>query len=792
MPSPPRRLALSVACVAASMLLFEVVITRLFSVLFFYHFSFFAVTLAMSGFVIGGILAARWNPARLSDHEFTHRLGLLSAIFAAGLAGAFLLFTGFARPDTAHTPTALGVVSYALLFLPGLVAAGAFLALAFSRNQLWIGTLYAWDLVAASVACLGAIWLLRTIQGPAVLLCPVLLASTAAALLGGSWLVRGAGLALIELGLVLLVSDWAIDWQLLRLRPHVEGRPEPAPMLERWNETSRIRVNDNGPVRWIIIDRAAATAMRAVPPRPDGPVQPDPSWAAGEPYQVYRLGRPLEKVAIIGVGGGADLMPPLFHGAQQVDGYELNQILIDLLQRDFRDFNAIVTRPELRLIHGEARAGITHSGQQYDVIQASMIDTWAATASGGFVLSENGLYTREAWQTFLRHLTPKGVLTMTRWHIQEAPAETHRLVALAGAALADIGLPDATGHVMLVSRTRPWIQASTARQPVFATLLVSRTAFASAEVQRLQQACAAQGLTLMLAPGLPAADPLLPQLLSASTRAAAIQKNRFDIAPPTDERPYFFLQVRPSDLVHITRADFGPITEITFNGVRVLVILSVCALVLVLVVTLLTAFGLPGRAASPRQRRDYRLMSLYFLGIGLGYMFVQIGMHQRLVIVLGHPTLALSAVLFSMLLGTGIGAAWSTKLFPSARIPRAGSAILATLATLWLCLPLVPHLEKIHTLGLRFGVVALVLGAVGCVLGFAFPLGVRRVARTGEWAIQKMWAINGAASIAATVLAALVGLAWGTRAVLGCGLAAYAVAVMAGTVLERMRAPSST
>lgn len=109
------------------------------------------------------------------------------------------------------------------------------------------------------------------------------------------------------------------------------------------------------------------------------------------------------------------------------------------------------------------------------------------------------------------------------------------------------------------------------------------------------------------------------------------------------------------------------------------------------------------------------------------------------------------------------------------------------MTALWLCLPLVPYLERIHTLELRFGAVAVVLGAVGCVLGFAFPLGVRRVGRTGEWAIQKMWAINGAASIAATVLAALVGLAWGTPTVIGCGLAAYAVSTTAGAFLERAR-----
>jgi hypothetical protein len=71
------------------------------------------------------------------------------------------------------------------------------------------------------------------------------------------------------------------------------------------------------------------------------------------------------------------------------------------------------------------------------------------------------------------------------------------------------------------------------------------------------------------------------------------------------------------------------------------------------------------------------------------------------------------------------------------------------------------------------------------VLGFAFPLGVRLVAPTGEWAIQKMWAINGAASIAAWVLGAIVGLTMGTRMVLFVGLASYAAAVVAGTIAQR-------
>jgi hypothetical protein len=196
-------------------------------------------------------------------------------------------------------------------------------------------------------------------------------------------------------------------------------------------------------------------------------------------------------------------------------------------------------------------------------------------------------------------------------------------------------------------------------------------------------------------------------------------------------------------------------------------------------------FGLPGSAAQTADRKVYRLMTVYFLGIGLGYILVQLAMHQRLIIVIGHPTLALSIVLFTMLLGTGLGSALSSRLFPSGSIARAGAAIIATLIVLMVALAGLRLLEQIASAAVRLGLIAMLVGAVGVVLGFGFPLGVRIVAPTGEWAVQKMWAINGAASIAGTALAALAGITLGSRWVLIAGIAAYVLAIAAGVAAQR-------
>jgi hypothetical protein len=779
----PRALAFGVACVAAAMLLFELAVTRLFSVLFFYHFSFFAISLVMSGLVIGGIWSSRWNVREMSERAYRSRLSALGWMFSAAMLAS--LVTTLALPAVAATPSLTAVALQALVFLPGLVAAGAFLAAAFARDKAWIGALYASDLIAAACACIAAIALMRIVQGPAVLLVPSLLAALAGVVAAPARSRHRTASALLgAAALTALIINALAGGFLL----HLASAGKEQPLVERWNEYSRIQVIDGGTDgRYIIIDKSAATIMKPAPTETDGqPPRPQAWWKAGPQYTVYRVGRPVARVAIIGVGGARDLLPPLAYGAAQVDGYEINGILVDLLQRDFVGYNATVTRPEVALFHDEARVGIAHSGKSYDVIQASLIDTWAATSAGGFVLSENGLYTLDGWRTFLSRLSDRGVLTMTRWYVPDAPAETQRLVALAATALGDAGIADTRAHVMLISSSRAGFNVAFTMNEVAAmgTILVSKSPFTPEEVARVKEACSEQGMVLLAAPGVASQDAVIERLLDTGTRRQAIDSSPYNIAPPTDLRPYFFLQLRPSDVLKLSGKSFGPVTEITFNGVRVLMLLGGSALLLTLVIVLLSMLSLPGSASRASGLPVYRWMTLYFLGIGFGYILVQLGLHQRLIIIVGHPTFALSVVLFSMLLGTGIGAASASKLFAKRGIRAAGAAILVVLVTLLVCFPAFPAFEQIESQAVRLGAVGLMLGGVGFVLGFAFPLGVVMVAPTGEWAVQKMWAINGAASIAGSVLAAVIGITLGSQFVIAAALLCYAVAVFAGSVAE--------
>jgi spermidine synthase len=815
-----RRTAIAVGLIAAAMLMLELLLTRLYSVLFGYHYSFFAVSLVMTGLALGGLLVSRWRISELTDEQVQRRLALLALGGAIGsvLALGYLVLAGDVEPfwaprlDESDVVADVWVVArIAAAPIPALVATGAFLAVAFARHSARIGLIYAVDLLCAAAACVLSIVVMRTIEGPASLFVPAALAALAALVIGGPAL--GRALRLLTIAALAVACAGAIagamhDGNLLDLA--TAGNKDI--VLERWNEHSRIMLHRRRGKYYITIDHGAGTYMYRTDKRAAGaPIPIKPWWDRSVRYVAHQL-RPLQRTAVIGVGGGTDLLAPLKNGAKKVDGYEINGLLIELLDKTMAHWNGIASWPEVELHHSEGRVGIAHAGVRYDLIQASMVDTWAATAAGGMVLSENALYTVEGWRTFLRALADGGMLTMTRWHIPSAPAETQRVVSLAAAALAKEGVADARGHVLLVTAKR------------VATVIVSKRKFNATELARLRRIAAAGRMTVLLgttasdtihAPSGAAGQPdhTLARLLDPATRAQTIAKSPYDITPPTDRRPYFFLQMRATDIASLFRGERSKLVEqITFKAIRTLVLLSGGALGLALLVLLLGLVTLPGprdagrggdaarappeqrqiRSASHPPTRTYRWMMLYFFAIGCGYVLIQLGLHQSFMLLLGRPTLALSVVLLSMLLGTGLGSALSQRLLPDGRMWRGWALIVVVLGLLVIGVDAIAALEGIASEAGRIIISSLIFLIVGAALGLAFPLGVRLISPTGDWAVQKAWAVNGAASIAGAAGAAILGVTLGSRALLVCGLGCYVAVLLLGLHVSRAQSMRNT
>ncbi len=360
-----RRLGLGVALVAAAMLLLEITLTRLFSVLFLYHYSFFAISMVMSGLTLGGLQASRWNASAMSGDEIRQRLAGLALFFSAWTFCTAICMALYRTKDMYSPPPTSAVLLISLIFIPGLTAAGAFLATAFAHREAWIGRLYACDLIAAALACLCAIFLMRSIGGASLLLAPVLLSALAALVLArnsGRQQAGAGALALVAVGGI--AANHLTDGRVLGLKIAEE------PVIERWNEHSRIIVlpqpnKAQHTILRLVIDRGAATKLYVTRPRAEGEPPPAASWWNDDiRYVGYRLGRPIDRVAIIGVGAGRDILAPIASGAKHVDGYELNGIILDLLKNVFVEFSDLAKWPEVSLVHSEARVGIKNSGKK--------------------------------------------------------------------------------------------------------------------------------------------------------------------------------------------------------------------------------------------------------------------------------------------------------------------------------------------------------------------------------------------------------------------------------------------
>ena len=778
-----RRLAVVVAGTAGAILFTEIVLTRLLSVLLYYHYSFLAVSIALFGLAWGGLLAAR-RPLGDDAEAFARLAWRRLAAATAALLVVMLLLA------TVPTVGSDGLRALAIAVLAGvpLMMLGEVLARALALGRSRINRLYAVDLIASAAAALLAIPLLARVQGPAALAVPASAASLLACLFAPpryrAWT---AGIA-AALGLAVLGAGFSAR-PLLQLTDPWFGRP----LLERWNAYSRVRVRVSEPEKLeLIIDRTASSTIPGVPPAPGGgPPAIDPDWGEQHADPSYALGRTPHRVAVIGVGGGPDLLPALAAGAREIVGFELNGRIVELLTGGLATHTALALRPEIRLVEDEARHALEGSEERYDVIRASLIDTWASTAAGGFVLSENGLYTVEAWRLFLRRLTPTGVLAVTRWHLPAAPAEAERLVALAAEAVDAEGLGPAGDRIVALALPSPVYDPMAGGPVQTITALVSRTPFAPEEVRRIGEFATGRRGTLLLAPGripAPAARPWTA-LLSPRSRAGYIRASPWAIDPPRDSRPFFFLQLRPRDVVRLDVATYGPVSAITLSGVQVLVASALFAL-LGATVLLWQVTRLRRQPVGGGYRGDNlsRRGQAYFALLGLAYMAVQLALHQRLAIVLGHPTPTLALVIATMLLGTGLG----SRAAAGARVGGAPSLVLLwPVAAVAALVTLFPHLGELSSApSLRWtaaGAGALSLG-MGAALGVALPTGIRQLA-TSERRVAEAWAVNGAFSVAGASLGAFAGLILGSHGLAALALPCYLAVFLIGRLESRSQDP---
>jgi spermidine synthase len=767
-----------VGSISASVLLVELGITRLFSVITWSHFAFLAVSLALFGLSASAVfihVAARLHPPdRLASQFWRYALGF--AVCTTAVAFLFLR-TPIGSVFTSRDLLALAGV-YTLSAVP-FFAAGACLALAVSRMHDDINRVYGADLVGAAAGCLLFIPILDLFGGAGPLVGASALGACAAACFAETRTRRIVAVTLSIAALATLAVNARFPFFDLRYTKAGE-RPW---IFTKWNSHSRVAVYPETHHDWGLsanytgehpfsyfmdIDASASTEILVAQKPADVAFLRDEVTAFA-----YRLLPQRGDALVIGPGGGRDVWSALVFGAGRVVGVEINSIIVnDVMRGRFRGRSGrLYDRSDVEIHVDDGRNFVARSREQYDLIQASLVDTWAATAAGAFSLTENNLYTVEAFVDYLQHLRPGGVLALSRW-----TREGIRVLSLARAAAERMGWTIADRFFAV---ERPAIAAGEAG---VATFMLRTTPFSVEEIRILREAAQQLGFRVIYAPGLDAAHPEGDRqyvTLATAPNAADVYRTHYtDISPVVDDRPFFFQGVKPEQMPRALRD--AAITDST-DGISLLVRLLYVSVALVVVFIVLP---LVARGGAPKQPLPIGWLG-YFACLGVGFMLIEIGLMQRFVLFLGHPVYALSVVLFTLLLGGAAGSRMSQRLHADPRrLLAIALPLVAAIAVIYaFALPSVFAAGLGLPRAVRIAVSMLLLAPLGVGLGMPLPAGIGALGRRSPEHLAWVWAVNGATSVLGSVLAMLIALAIGFRSVVLAGAVCYAIALALALVL---------
>ena len=783
---PLRSMMLAVALVSLASLLLELALTRLFSVVLFYHFAFFAISVALLGLGSGGVFAhirQEWL-ARFDMRTLGAWLCLLNSIFILCSVEVVL-----------HTPVSLEVTgrNFGKLTIIYLAAAvpffltGLLFSVLFARSSGYISQLYGADLAGGATACLVVVPLLNFIGAPNALLLASACMAVAAALWADQITFRRAAYGVAVVFVLLMAANYS--GKIIDVI-YAKGVYRDPKWIEysRWNAISRIEVDSHLGGRYVVIDADATTAIMNVDPArweqngsatPLGTGLPDTSgfnWKKSlmsAAPSVANVLRPHGDFAIIGPGGGVDVIRAVANGSPSVTGIEINPTIANNVMRGrYADYSFhLYDQPQVHIHVQDGRSYIRSSRDKYDVVQMTLVDTWASTAAGAFALSENNLYTVEAFREYFDHLKPDGMIAITRWEFKQ-PREALRVVSQGIEALHQIGVADPQQHFVIIADGG----LNEDGRPVL--VLVKKSPFTGTEYASVAAHIRANPNLFWLNPasdydGLqplpPAAEPFR-NLIDSNDPTSFARNYAYNVSPVSDSAPFFFFTLKTRHVIENILAGTGRGMDWRINlGVVVLGMLLIISIVAVLAFLILPLALHRHRQHAPKTGI---VSLLYFIAVGFGFILVEISLIQRFVLFLGHPTYALTVVVFLLLLASGAGSVAARsrinsggKIFPL--IGFISALIVANVLLLpWLLSAAVglPFVIKLLVSGV-------ILAPLGFLMGMPFPTGLRLV-KTVEWA----WALNAAASVLGSVMAMIIAIHFGLTVTLLCAAAAYMLA----------------
>ena len=709
----------------------EIAYTRIVSFKLFYYYTYFVIGLALLGFGAAATVTALSDRLRRRQVLDTVRI-LAPAVALVGVLSYLLVARIPTDVNEIWTSASLGragfeflvVIVVALALTAVFFGLGLVISLLIVVDSADVRRLYFWDLAGASLGCLLAVPLQRTIGPPAM----VLLSLVAFAGLGLAIAIRrghgaklaGSGLALTAVA-AFITSGYDVrtdDTKTLKLSDHSVGD---------WGAVFRVDAVDLGDLQILHHDGLWGSSIWRYDGTPATTSRFDTDdrqipWAA--------LGRTPDRILIIGAAGGNEIQAALTYGVGQVDAVELNPVTHHLLTDTFAEYSGnIANLPNVNYVQGDGRTFLARSSADYDLIWFVAPDSYAASnaaTSGAFVLSESYLYTREMIETAFDHLTPNGLMVAQfgDFDFDTRPTRTARYLVTARDAVGD-KLGQFDQHVILVHEQGP------EEITRVSTIVLSPSVIDAASVDRVEAAIGKvpAARAVHLPGGLGTEEGITAELIDSdqATVDQLVQDYKFDISSISDDRPFFWHFTPFSDV--LTNFSRGMEDSEIAIGERLLVMLLVVAVIVAAILLALPflATRKTGADRPPRVLQRGRLL-VYFAALGLGFMVVEISMIQRFSLLLGYPTLSLSVSLFTLLIATALGARWSAWVQGDVRrrLVMTVAAMWVTTLTYLLISDAVTDRVLAWSQAGRIALVFVMLFPIGVMLGMFLPTGIDR------------------------------------------------------------------
>ncbi|MDP1772365.1 MAG: SAM-dependent methyltransferase [Methylobacter sp.] len=800
---PHLSLLAAVGIISASSLAYEVLLMRLFSIIQWHHFAYMMISLALLGYGVSGVFLAlnRDRLVRLFPIAIMANM-LLFSLFAPA---CFLLAQQipFNPAEMLWSPVQpLYLCSiYLVLTVPFFFAANVIgLSLYHYKNQ--ISSIYAADLFGAGLGSVAVI-LLLFIVFPEQILAVLMLSGILATLLVSSFAFCGQpgntkhwAIASVIIGLAIIFTP--PGWITLKVSPYkTQNQVLQIPgtkIIDRYSS----------PLGLISVVKSEMTPLRHAPGLSLNATTEPPEQLAvftdadnitaitrynGKPETLgyldqttsalpYHL-KQLSDILILGAGTGSDVLQATFHAIKHIDAVELNPQVIDLVQRNYADFAGyLYSNPHVNVHVDEARSYLATTDKTYDLINISLLDAFGASAAGLYSMAENYLYTEQAIQEYLRHVSPDGYLSITRW-IKVPPRDEPKLLATVINALKKTGV------------RQPGLQMVMIRGWQTSTLIVKNGALSDDEIARLKQFCDELSFDPVYYPGISESEvnrfniqhqPYLYQAATAllgDNSQAFIDDYKFHIEPATDDRPYLFHFFKWRTLHEILSLLGSGGNFLLESGYLLLIVALLQAIVASLALIALPLWLWKAKLGIEPESGSHLHMLVYFFCLGLAFLFIEIGFIQKFILILHHPLYAITVVLSTFLLTAGAGSYFSTQL--SCRTEKSAFLLpMAAIALLSIAYSL--GFESIAGFLLKTGnlsryLLSIVLIApLGFFMGMPFPMALTKISQTTPALIPWAWGINGCASVISAILATLIAMQFGFTVLIFMAVALYGVA----------------